>query len=184
MILTLEGKTEFPSLFEYRMRDIVSALEGNHPQYQSQLVRLIALQGRRRPTIDMENPGEGNGIYIIRRDNPFTPAENFMYIGSTITMGHKERMRKILSHAINVVGKGDSVLPVSRFIRDNCNKNLQNIRTIFVPLDGTDRYVRDMEEAIINHMKSVYRDLVKNERFGKGPTRPAVKEPVVALEGL
>lgn len=184
MILTLDGKTEFPSHFTYRMRDIMAALEGKNPHYPSQLVRLVVIQGRPRPTIDMENPGKGRGIYIIRRDNPFTSAENFMYIGSTIAMGHEERLRKILSHAVNVVGQGDNILPVSRFIRDNCNKNLQNIRTIFIPLDWSDRDIRDMEEAIIKHMKMIHGHLVKNERLGRGPTRPAIKEPAVALEGL
>jgi hypothetical protein len=132
----------------------------------------------------MDNPGKGTGIYAIIRDNPFTPAENFIYIGSTIAMGHKERLRKILSHAVDVVGKGDNILPVSRFIRDNCNKNLENIRTVFIPLDWSDRDIRDMEMAVVNHMKMVYKHLVKNERLGKAPTRPMVKEPAVALAGL
>jgi hypothetical protein len=184
MILTLDGKTEFPSEFTYRMRDIITALEGRNPLFKSQLVRLVVYQGRPRPTIEMENPGKGRGIYVIGRDNPLTPAENFLYFGSTISMGHEERLRKILSHAANVVGKGDNVLPISRFIRDNCNKNLQNIRTIFIPLDWSDRDIRDMEMVVVNHMKSVYGHLVKNERFGKAPTRPAVREPVMALEGI
>ena len=183
MILTLDGKTEFPSEFTYRMRDIITALEGNHPHYEPQLVKLAVYQNRWR-IIEMDKPGKGTGIYAIIRDNPFTPAENFIYIGSTIAMGHKERLRKILSHAVDVVGKGDNILPVSRFIRDNCNKNLENIRTVFIPLDWSDRDIRDMEMAVVNHMKRVYKHLVKNERLGKAPTRPLVKEPAVALAGI
>jgi hypothetical protein len=96
-------------------------------------------------------------------------------------------MRKILSHAIEVVGTGDNVLPVSKFIRDNCNKNISNIRTIFVPLpekEFTDRNVRDMEIAVARHMKMIHPDLVKNVSFGKAPTRPKAKELAPALEGL
>ena len=71
MILTLDGKTEFPNEFTYRMRDIITALEGNHPQYEPQLVKLAVYQNRWR-IIEMDNPGKGTGIYAIIRDNPFT----------------------------------------------------------------------------------------------------------------
>ena len=189
MFAAIDGSTVFPSHFTYMMRDIIAALTDQNPYFPSAAVKFhVNLTPPRSYDLRLVDAKfqAGQGIYVIYRRNPLRPNEDFYYIGSTLDEGHRARLRKILSHSLGALGvnPGDSILPVSRFLRDECNKNLENIRTIFVPLTMAEDDIREMEIAIIKHMKMIHGHLVKNKSLTKSITRQPIKEPVVALEGL
>lgn len=189
MFAAIDGSTVFPSHFTYMVSDVITALMDNNPYFPSAVVKFhVNLTPPKSYDLQLADAQfrQGQGIYVIYRENPLRPKENFYYIGSTLDEGHRARLRKILSHAIGYLGvnPGDNVLPVSRFLRDDCNKNLENIRTIFIPLNMPEDDIREMEIAIIKHMKSIHGHLVKNKSLTKSITRQKVREIEPALTGL
>lgn len=186
MRLGIDGVAVFQSYFDYMKSQIKNALLGKNVDFSTNEVWVSpnTYTLKLEPRMKDAEFQDGKGIYILYRENIMKPEHDFFYVGSTIEGGHKQRCGKILKHGVGVEGKGDTCLPVSRFIRDNCDKNIDNIKTVFVPLDMSETEIRQMETAIIRDFKKKHGYKVKNVVTTVSSTRPAKKEPQPALVGL
>ena len=177
MTMSLFGQAVFPSHFEIQRNEIINAFMGNNDDFP---VHELYLRGEKVCLRDGEFKA-GKGVYILYRENPFNPMVDFYYVGSTIERGHKARCTKVLRHGRGKQYEGDCVLPVSKFIRDNCHGDMTGIKTCFVPLDMSDEDIRELESAIIRELKVKYTHKIKNVITTSTSTRPEKKEEMPSL---
>lgn len=191
MFLAIDGTTQFRSHLDMMVDDIVEALRGNNPYFKPSLIDFHVNRGATNEyNISLRDGkfGEGKGLYSVFRKDAFIPMLSCEYAGATVQDGHKERLKKILRHALGYVNEGDHPIVLSQWLRDDCNKNIENLFTVFVPLDGiglSEEDIRYLEWGVFNKMKSENPILCKNEQMHQGHTRPKERPvPSPALEGL
>ena len=177
MRMSLFGQAVFEPYFNVMRNEIIAAFMGNNDDFP---VHDIYLRGEQVHLREGEFKA-GKGVYILYRENLFNPMVDFYYVGSTIERGHKHRCTKLLRHGRGKQYEGDCVLPVSRFIRDTCRGDMNDIKTCFVPLDLSDEDIRELESAIIKELKVKYTHKVKNVITSSTATRPEKKEEMPSL---
>lgn len=186
MKIGLDNTAAFPTYLEYQAKDIMKAFAGENSDFPSHSIRyqhIVNPLGKDRHNVITHESVQGLGLYMYYRLDALDPKRNFVYVGVTTEKGIKQRFSKICRHAKGNVHIGDTVLPLSRYLRDDCKGDVNDIRVCFIPMKESKAYMRQLEKCLIMKLKRSFpNNVVKNVTNGElMSNRPVADKYDVAL---
>lgn len=181
MRIGLDGNAVFNDYLEYKANDIIAAFEGNNPSVSHFDMAYIWHRGLRKDKHQVLVDGLENnalnrtGLYIFHREDEFDAKRSFVYCGVTAKVGFIQRFVKVCRHALNNISNGDSVIPLSHYLRTVCKGDLEGIRACFIPMAVSHDELKDLERIVIKKLRESYGWKVRNVSNGE-------KAPVEAGE--
>lgn len=171
MKLGLDGKVVFDDYMEFKANCILQAFEGKNSDIRSHSIEYQEIPnghyGKDRHRVITDSSVDGNGIYLYYREDPLNAMRSFMYCGVTTSKGIRQRFSKVSRHALGNVHSGDSVIPLSRYLRNECRGDLEDIRVCFVPYEAPVAEMKELEKRLIKKLKRKYGNTVKNVSDGE-----------------
>lgn len=176
----LFNTVSFDSYNKMRAAKLIEAFQGYNSEFKEYLVsyKKGLTQHSNLETECPEKILKSNGFYVIYSLFNDNSINDFIYTGTSVDNETciKDRIAKEFRHSLGLVGKGDHVLPVSRFIKNERNGNLSNIKCMIFPVDIatskknlTKEDIKEIESEFIKLLTQQYGTItVKNKQAWAG----------------
>lgn len=179
MKLGLDGKVVFDDYLEYKADKILEAFEGNNNSFpihpiKYELIPATRFNPKKIHNVNTDSSVNGNGIYLYRRQDSIDRIRSFMYCGVTTKVGIRQRFVKVAKHAKGDINIGDNVIPLSKYLHNECKGDIDDIEVCFVPLEGSVEEMKTIEKLLIKKLKNKYGSIVKNVSDGESAPRKRI----------